>query len=244
MAVASEVLDLCDGLLGEPGRRRHVFSWLRGPDGWLPVDAYYPARRLVVLCRASLESELPDRQLVAAQGLRLLELPLSDLPDGRAEINAVLERLIADAGPSPRRLEKTLAPTLAPAPRPVPSPTITAEHTTQFGAVLGGLLLALVLIEAYLGVLKLGIDGGHLLLGFALALDGCARALGAIASERAANRDWAILCALGGSPFVAAFALFQPNGPVKVDPAPLAGLLSVLAACLALVALITAALGA
>lgn len=48
------VVDLCDAILGEPARRQHRFDWLRGDPGrderrhTLPVDAYYPERRLVI----------------------------------------------------------------------------------------------------------------------------------------------------------------------------------------------------
>src|ERR1700716_1442569 len=55
-AEVSRLLDLCDGILGEMGRRRHLFAWLRPPeldDGWLAVDAYYPASRLVVVCQST-----------------------------------------------------------------------------------------------------------------------------------------------------------------------------------------------
>jgi len=48
------VLDLCDELLGESSLRQHRFDWLLGDPGAhgrrvkLPVDAYWPRRRLVV----------------------------------------------------------------------------------------------------------------------------------------------------------------------------------------------------
>src|ERR1700686_1345654 len=49
------ILALCDRVVGEIGRRSHLFSWLRapgsGPEEWLAVDAYYPGHRLVVVCR-------------------------------------------------------------------------------------------------------------------------------------------------------------------------------------------------
>lgn len=50
-------------------------------------------------------------------------------------------------------------------------------------------------------------------------------------------------CLLGGSPAVSAFTLFQRSGPVSVDPAPLAGLLAVLAMLVIAVALLTMTLG-
>ncbi len=48
------VLDLCDRILGSPGRRQHRFEWLLGDPAKtgrqvrLPVDAYWPDHRLVV----------------------------------------------------------------------------------------------------------------------------------------------------------------------------------------------------
>ena len=40
---AATILGMCDRLLGEVGRRRHMFAWLRVPgsasEEWLPVDA-------------------------------------------------------------------------------------------------------------------------------------------------------------------------------------------------------------
>ena len=75
----AEALDVCDRIIGEPSRRRHLFAWLRAPDApwaeWLPVEAYYPGRRLVIIWRS--EPGPNDdlyRQLVPAHGLHLLEL--------------------------------------------------------------------------------------------------------------------------------------------------------------------------
>ena len=72
---------MCDRMLGEPGRRQHLFAWLQAPDAgaeqWLAVDAYYPASRLVVVCRA--DPPGPDDHALPASscrahGLRLLQL--------------------------------------------------------------------------------------------------------------------------------------------------------------------------
>src|SRR5690349_20966326 len=74
---AASIVDDCDRLLGEVGRRQHRFGWLRVPDAdtdqWLAVDAYYPSNRLVVLCREppTLHDAL-YQELIAAHGLRLL----------------------------------------------------------------------------------------------------------------------------------------------------------------------------
>ena len=57
---AAEALSICDHILGEPARRRHLFAWLRAPgaaaDEWLPVDGYYPGNKLVVVWHATLEA--------------------------------------------------------------------------------------------------------------------------------------------------------------------------------------------
>jgi hypothetical protein len=97
------------------------------------------------------------------------------------------------------------------------------------GLVLG----AVFLIEIYFGVAVLALDRGHVLVGFGLALDACARVLGTVAAERDGSSDWSWTCALGGSPFVAGFALWQERGPVLTEPAPLAGVVG-LAACVVL----------
>jgi hypothetical protein len=80
------------------------------------------------------------------------------------------------------------------------------------------------------------------LLAFGLALDACSRGLGTIAAGRDGSSEWAWWCALGGSPVVAWFALFQQRGPVRTEPAPLAGLIAILALVVLAVALLAAAL--
>jgi hypothetical protein len=105
----------------------------------------------------------------------------------------------------------------------------------------GVALVAVLFIEMYLGVVQGALDGGRLLLAFGLALDVCSRALGTIAANRAGSDDWAWLCALGGSPFVASFALFGRGGAVKVEPAPLAGLMGLVALGALAIALVSGA---
>jgi hypothetical protein len=308
------VLDLCDRLTGEIGRRAHMFGWLRGPDGerWLTVDAYYPSHRLVVVCRPDSD---PDGALyaqpVAAHGLRLLSVSPAELGDGAAE--ALLARRIAELGPAPARPRPTPSPgpilspspgASEPPPRRVgqsraaaaqraarfvagrhsepgrralrldaatrardgspPSPAVlereragarvasaradkvlarvlgppedrAAERAAgpgeraALGATAGAALIAVVLVELYFGVGVFALGGGHVLLAFGLALDACARALGTVAAGRAGDQPSAWWCAIGGSPFVAGFALFSPTGPVTVEPAPLAGFVALFA---------------
>jgi len=108
------------------------------------------------------------------------------------------------------------------------------------GMVLG-LALALVLIaEVYLDVVYV-FGAGRVLLGFAIALEACSRALGTAAAARAGERAWACACAILGAPAVAWFAVRRRSGGAEVEPAPLAGLLAGLAGALALIALLAGA---
>jgi hypothetical protein len=99
----------------------------------------------------------------------------------------------------------------------------------RFGAVLGVSLAAVLLVEIYLGVAVVGAGHGQPLVALGFALDAGARALGTVGAAHAGLRDWAWLCALGGSPLVAAFASREREGAVAAEPAPLAGVISLLA---------------
>lgn len=69
------VVSLCDEILGETALRQHRFDWLRGDPGRsgrtiaLPVDAYYPAHRLVVEYRERQHGErvaiMDDRSTIS-----------------------------------------------------------------------------------------------------------------------------------------------------------------------------------
>src|SRR5436305_2776461 len=91
---------LCDKVLEEVGRRSHRFAWLRAPgtvaDAWLPVEAYYPRHRLVVVCHAE-RTPYDDlfRQLVPPHGLRLLQFKPAELGGDLAAAERVLRRMIA-----------------------------------------------------------------------------------------------------------------------------------------------------
>lgn len=265
----SESLELVDRILAERGRRSHVFGWLRRPGGprddWLTVDAYYPANRLVVI---SQDAAAPDRdlfaELVGAHGLRLLEIRAQDLGGGRAAALERLERRLAELGPPQDRSLETSggaaswvdawanatfqapgrawhrleAATLEGQWQPV-----RASGERQIAGILAGVALAAVLVaEVYMGVARAGFDSGRVLLAFGLALDACSRGLGTLAAGRAGSAEWAWWSALGGSPVVVAFALFQRTGPVHTEPAPLAGLIGVLALVVLAVALLSAGL--
>jgi hypothetical protein len=234
----SQVLDLCDRILGESGRRKHLFTWLRAPGAqpgdWLAVDAYYPANRLVVLWRE--EHGRYDQvytELVPAHGLRLLELAPNEVDGELAAAELALGQILGalDNGPPVREARMSRASEVTP----------HAAHSTEritLGVLEGLALAAVLFIEGYVGVVGAGLDAGRPVLAFALALDSCARLLGTIAAGRAGEPDWAWGCALGGSPLVASFALLRRGGPVTVEPAPLGGLMAVVA----LVAFATAVL--
>lgn len=101
------ILAICDRLLGEVGRRRHVFGWLRPPgstsEQWLPVDAYYPGKRVVIICQSS-PSQYDDlyRSAIPQHGLRLLDISPPELGTDRVGVELALRRRIAGLAPSPR----------------------------------------------------------------------------------------------------------------------------------------------
>jgi hypothetical protein len=224
----SEILDLCDRLLGEPGRRRHLFAWLRAPgaarDDWLPVDAYYPAHRLVVVWHEQPPgSDSTYAHEVPAHELRLLELSPAAI-DG--DPDDCLRRMIAALGPAPGPV--------AAAPRSEVGRA--AERPPDYGIGLGVALAVALFIELYLGVARGAIDHGHAALAFGLAIDASARTLGVVAARRANAPDWAWGCLLIGSPLVLAFWRSEHG---TAEPAPLAGQLAVVALLALMLAVIT-----
>jgi hypothetical protein len=118
------VLAVCDGLLGEVGRRDHRFSWLQAPDAgaerWLPVSAYYPGKRLVVLCDpdSSPHRQLYD-ELIPAHGLRLLPVTVGELPDDREHARALLEVRVAALAPERAPAGEMTASEPVERPRPI-----------------------------------------------------------------------------------------------------------------------------
>jgi hypothetical protein len=217
-----------------------MFTWLRAPgagrEDWLTVDAYYPGKRLVVVWHEQASHNDPlFAELVPAHGLRLLELG----PQDTSEL--ALRRRIEDLGPArPRASEPSETGNTHQAMAPIPSHSQPARAERVTLGVLEGLALATVLfVEMYVGVVGAGLDAGRVVLAFGLALDASSRALGTIAAGRALASDWAWGCALGGSPVVAVFALFRRDGPVAVEPAPLAGLMALVALAALALALVT-----
>ncbi len=142
---APTILSICDQLLGEAGRRDHMFAWLRAPgagaDEWLAVDAYYPRARLVVMCRSRPgPHDSLYRELVPAHGLGLLTLDPAVLGNDRQAVQETLagkffdlEHLPRERGrrdsphirvanlPAPRRLAHERTPPTPPRPRGRPS---------------------------------------------------------------------------------------------------------------------------
>ncbi len=250
----AEAFDLCDRIVGEPSRRRHFFGWLRAPeaprDQWLPVDAYYPGHRLVLVWRpAPGPNDELYRELVPAHGLRLLELTPAKIAGDRPEAERRLRALLGAAGATPiaaaQRPPRGTRPGsegAAPAEwrdvrrraRPASRPF---ELPAWLGAIAGAALVAVVITELYAGVALVGFDAGRPVLALGLALDACARALGTLAASRERAPGWPWLCAAGGSPMVAVF-VFGRERRATVEPAPLAGVLALLALALVAVALI------
>lgn len=267
------VLTLCDRILGEVGRRQHLFSWLRAPGAtsgaWLPVDAYYPGRRLVVICaeRPS-DHELVFDELIPARGLRFLRLDPDELSSDRAQAELQVRDAIArlelppprvfepagDGEATPResamsRMSASFAQAAAPPVKPRRVATraaLAAERQAAPSLAMGmtvGLALALALVlELFFGVGSLAMNGGHWVLALGLAFDCCARVLGTVAAGRAGQPEWAWWCIIFGSPAVAAFTLFGAEGRVATEPGPIAGLISVLAMALVVLAVVGAAL--
>jgi hypothetical protein len=248
---AAAILSMCDRLLGEVGRRSHMFGWLRAPGSgaadrrhWLAVDAYYPRSRLVVMYRPSLgPHEALYRERIPAHGLGLLTLDPVALGDDPQAVEAALARKFLDLEHVPRR-----PPESKPEPSRDSSPQwtrVSVERTPVPAAVeqglgvVAGLALTVILVaELCLAVVVVGLQAGRPVLGPAIALEACSRGLGTVAAERAGERGWASACAIGGSPVVAWFALAPGEGRAHAEPAPLAGLLALLAGVVALVALL------
>jgi hypothetical protein len=276
---ASSILAMCDRLLDEVGRRRHMFAWLRVPGAgageWLAVDAYYPRARLVVMCRPAGDAhDALYRELIPTHGLGLLMLDPAVLGDDPAAVEAAVAAKLFDlehvprgqaaaaerrppqraeprrgagsgrsaepqTSAEPRHRAKARSEPLAPEWTPVKVERMAVAPVLEqgVGLVLGLALACVLIAEMYLDVVYV-FGPGRIVLAFAIALEACSRALGAVAAVRAGERAWAFACALGGSPVVAWFALLRRSDGAEVEPAPLAGMLAGLAAVLAVLALL------
>jgi hypothetical protein len=129
-----------------------------------------------------------------------------------------------------------VASSAPPGPAPVAERRPAAGDRVGYGFGLSIALAVVLFIELYLGVARGALDHGHVVLGFALALDAGARTLGMIAARRAGRPDWAWGCVLIGSPLVVAF---WRSDRATAEPAPLAGPVAVVALIALVVALVT-----
>jgi hypothetical protein len=105
----ASLLAICDRALGEIGRRRHMFAWLRDPEAgfgqWLPVDAYYPGNRVVVVSIGTAAGhEQLYSELIPAHGFKLLTLDAAELGGDPAAAKAALQRMIASLELPERRV--------------------------------------------------------------------------------------------------------------------------------------------
>jgi hypothetical protein len=258
---APTILAMCDRVLGEVGRRRHMFAWLRVPgsaaDEWLPVDAYYPRARLVVMCHgAPGPHDGLYREQIPAHGLGLLTLNPDVLGDDADAIEAALAAKIFDlehlprpasreakraahaSTPEPARAPKSDAPAPSWTPVKVERTAVAPAMAQGLGLLVGLALAAILIVEVYLGVVQVAFTAGRVMLGFAIALEACSRAIGTVAAARSGDRGWAGACAIGGAPFVIWFAFWRPSGRSEIEPAPLAGLLAGVAVLLGVLALL------
>jgi hypothetical protein len=173
---------------------------------------------------------------------------LEHLPQGRGDPTARTNDPPAPARESARDAarERTRESTRA-AERPAPRWTpVKVERTpvprgfVQALGVLAGLAFAALLIaEIYLAVIVVALGAGRLVLGLAILIEALSRVGGTVAAERAQRRGWACACAIVGAPAVAWISLVPRSGRITTEPAPLAGLLAVLAGAVALVGVLT-----
>jgi hypothetical protein len=226
-ADARYVIGLCDQVVGEKGWREHRFRWLgmevAGKHALLAVDAYYPARGLVVLYRERRRRGDGIRErLVEGHGLALVTITPSLLGGNRRP-----RRPERDLGTISELLESVSAPrTVGRARRARDAGRASRSWQLQIAC----LALVLVAVGAALasGALadrQFWLNVGGALLAFGLAFDLYARVLGVLAARAGGKELWAWACALGGSPIVAAHAALRRSGPTRPELAALLGIL-------------------
>lgn len=241
-------------------RNRLVLLCREGPFQHARLYAeLVPAHGLRLLALAP--SDLPEdpAQAEARLRLRIAELNLPPPPvqpagtpqrppardSAIARVTASLAQAttpaVLDQRPGAARTAATARTTRSAARHPTPPGA--ARRAEAVGLLLGVVLAAVLALELYFGIGRLALGGGHVLLGFGLAMDAVARTLGTVAAERAGEPGRAWACALVGSPAVAPFAVFGRDGPVSIEPAPLAGLMSVLAMLAIALAVLGSAIG-
>ena len=233
---ARYVIDLCDQAVGEEGWREHRFSWLAmevaGKPGLLAVDAYYPALGLVVLYRQRRKrgDEVRER-LIEAHGLALVTITPSTLGlNGRPrrperDLETVTELLGNATGPSTARRKRRVRDA---------GPVSRAWELQIAGLALVLFAAGVLLATGAFGTREFWLSVGGALIAFSLAFDVYARVIGALAAHAADDELWAWICALLGSPAVAAHAALRRHGPARPELDVLMGLvvLTVVAAML------------
>jgi hypothetical protein len=131
------ILDICDSLLGEIGRRMHRFAWLPDPSApivsYLPLDSYYPANRVVVVfAPRTAEQERLCREQVPAHGLHLLWLHLEELAGAPADTSTRLLEQLQMLGPLPERpRERVYRKDPEPSHPPGPSAPPGVDHAVR-----------------------------------------------------------------------------------------------------------------
>ena len=215
---------MCDRLLGRG--RGAAATCSRGcarpapaAGEWLPVDAYYPRARLVVMCRAAGEPhEGLYRELVPAHGLGLLRLD-PDAPGGTTRAPSRRRWRPTDlrprAPPRPARPQDGPPDAAARAEPGSPVKDVGAERAGvdpgQGSAYVGPAGLSSralgharrararpssLIAEVYLGVVQLAFGAGRVMLGLAIATRGVARAPSGRSPRRApGERTWAVRAA-------------------------------------------------
>lgn len=129
---------------------------------------------------------------------------------------------------SPRR-PAPARPTTRGRPRREPARRTAVSRAWELqvaGLAIALLLAGLLLLLVVAGDAQFWLSVGGALVAFGLAFDLYARLIGTLAAHEASETAWAIACAVGGSPVVAAHALTGRRGPVAPELDTLAGLLA------------------
>ena len=209
---APTILSMCDSLLGEAGRRHHMFTWLRAPGAGAGRMArgrrVLPSRsacRHLPLGRRAARLALPrarpgararpadarpggardrpgGREAVARQEVSRPRARGAGAPP-RPSATRAAARQRAGSAPSPPARRRRHGRRSRSSARPSPRGFVQA-----LGMLAGLAFAALLILELYLGVIVVAFDDGRLLLGLAIVLEVLSRALGTVAAERAGRR--------------------------------------------------------
>jgi hypothetical protein len=246
------ILNRLDWQLGEAGRREHRFAWLReGPGGdWLPVDAYYPSNRVVVIGSDAPEVIELGERLVPANGLYLLTFAPGDLEeDPDVLIVGLRERLTAQ-GWAPRvtaspeggaeraasRAGHGLHRPAVDGPRETWAARRGPARPRRGDPAAGVVLVLIVVAELVLGGGVIGLGAGDYVLGFGLLLDACARVLGTVAASQSGDPAAAWSRVLLGS------LVLWSGDDLRGDAGALAQVTAIVAGCAVALGLLLAVL--